>query len=55
MLARDARGLTQGELAERMKLGQGTVSKYETGSQEPPDEFVGDLADALGLPPLFFL
>ncbi len=49
-LARDARGLTQAGLAARLKLGQGTVSKYETGVQDPPSEFVDDLAQALGFP-----
>jgi len=53
-LARDARGLTQAELATRLKLGQGTVSKYETGFYEPPSEFVTDLSDVLGFPPAFF-
>ncbi len=53
-LARDARGLTQAELSGRLKLGQGTVSKYETGFSEPPPEFVTELADALGFPSPFF-
>lgn len=49
-LARDTRGFTQAELAAKLKLGQGTVSKYETGVQDPPSEFVDDLANALGFP-----
>lgn len=54
-LAREARGLTQGELADRLGLGQGTLSKYETGFHIPPTEFVDDLAEALGyLAPFFF-
>jgi Zn-dependent peptidase ImmA (M78 family) len=53
-LARDARGLTQGELAARLSLAQGTVSKYETGFHEPPQEFVDILSNTLGFPSAFF-
>lgn len=53
-LAREARGLTQIELAANLDLGQGTVSKYETGLHLPPDEFVNDIANKLGFPPAFF-
>lgn len=53
-LARDARGLTQAELAARLKLGQGTLSKYETGLLAPPDELIEDLSAALGFPRPFF-
>lgn len=54
ILARDARGLTQAELAARLKLGQGTLSKYETGFAEPPSDFVDELASELGFLPSFF-
>ncbi len=54
ILARDARGLTQVQLAERLRLAQGTVSKYETGMSQPPAEFVCDLAAVLGFPVPFF-
>lgn len=53
-LARDSRGLTQAELAERLDVGQGTLSKYETGFAEPPSEFVSQLAEELGFLPAFF-
>ncbi|WP_095203514.1 ImmA/IrrE family metallo-endopeptidase [Mesorhizobium carmichaelinearum] len=53
-LARDARGLTQAELADRMGVGQGTLSKYETGFSDPPREFVEDLATSLKFLPSFF-
>lgn len=53
-LARDARGLTQEELADRVGIGQGTLSKYETGLQEPPNSFVKALGEALGYPDSFF-
>jgi Zn-dependent peptidase ImmA (M78 family)/DNA-binding XRE family transcriptional regulator len=53
-LARNARGVTQAELAGRLNLGQGTLSKYETGLIDPPKDFVGDVAEALGFPAPFF-
>ncbi len=53
-LAREARGLTQAELADRLKVTQGTLSKYETGMNVPPPEFVAELGQALGYPPSFF-
>jgi transcriptional regulator with XRE-family HTH domain len=54
ILARDSRGLTQEELASALKVGQGTLSKYETGVQEPPQTFVQALGDALSYPEQFF-
>jgi Zn-dependent peptidase ImmA (M78 family)/transcriptional regulator with XRE-family HTH domain len=53
-LARDARGLTQAELSARLNLGQGTLSKFETGFANPTEEFVADLAEVLGFPTSFF-
>lgn len=53
-LARDARGLTQAELASRAGIGQGTLSKYETGQAEPPSFAVGQLSAALSYPESFF-
>jgi Zn-dependent peptidase ImmA (M78 family)/transcriptional regulator with XRE-family HTH domain len=53
-LARDARGLTQAELASRAGIGQGTLSKYETGSLEPTSHAAGQLAAALSYPESFF-
>jgi Zn-dependent peptidase ImmA (M78 family)/transcriptional regulator with XRE-family HTH domain len=53
-LARDARGLTQAELASRAGIVQGTMSKYETGQAEPPPAAVGQLAAALSYPEPFF-
>jgi Zn-dependent peptidase ImmA (M78 family)/transcriptional regulator with XRE-family HTH domain len=53
-LAREARGLTQAELAARIEVVQGTLSKYENGVNEPPDEFVRQIAGALRYPPDFF-
>ena len=53
-LARDSRAMTQAELADRIGLGQGTLSKYETGVLEPPEDFIPDLGTALGYPEPFF-
>lgn len=53
-LARDSRGLTQAELASQLGIMQGTLSKYETGFQEPPADVVAALSDTLGYPQAFF-
>lgn len=53
-LARGSRGFTQAELADRLRVGQGTLSKYEAGLNDPPNEFVLDLADVLGFESTFF-
>lgn len=53
-LARDARGVTQAELADKIGMGQGTLSKYETGVLETPDEFADAAGQALNYPARFF-
>ncbi len=53
-LARTSRGFTQAELADEMCMGQGTLSKYETGVLEAPDEFAEDAGKVLGYPTGFF-
>lgn len=53
-LARDSRALTQAELAAKLGIMQGTLSKYETGFQEPPPDVVSALSDALGYDRAFF-
>jgi Zn-dependent peptidase ImmA (M78 family)/DNA-binding XRE family transcriptional regulator len=54
ILARDLRGMTQSDLARDLQTGQGTLSKYETGFNDPPESFVSDLANCLNLPEPFF-
>jgi Zn-dependent peptidase ImmA (M78 family)/transcriptional regulator with XRE-family HTH domain len=54
ILARDSRGLTQAELATKLQIGQGTLSKYEAGLSEPPPAFVDELADCLSFQSPFF-
>ncbi len=46
--------MTQAELAERAKLAQGTLSKYETSFLDPTEEGVAGLGHVLGFPPEFF-
>lgn len=53
-LARDSRGLTQADLAEIIDMGQGTLSKYETGVLEVPDDFAEVAGSALNYPASFF-
>jgi Zn-dependent peptidase ImmA (M78 family)/DNA-binding XRE family transcriptional regulator len=53
-LARDSRGMTQAELAAKLGLMQGTLSKYETGLNEPSDEVICSLEDALNYNREFF-
>jgi len=53
-LARDSRELTQSGLADRMKITQGTLSKYETGLLAPPEDVVREFANALAYPESFF-
>src|SRR5690606_3765321 len=53
-LARDSRGQTQTELANYLSVGQGTISKYESGLSDPPDSFVVDLAEHLKYTKDFF-
>lgn len=53
-LARDSRGLTQIELANALCVQQGTVSKYESGLLEPPNDFIEEFGRALGYRRSFF-
>jgi Zn-dependent peptidase ImmA (M78 family)/transcriptional regulator with XRE-family HTH domain len=53
-LAREARGLTQSELASASSIAQGTLSKYETGFLIPTDEAIEQIAQALCYPTQFF-
>ncbi|WP_299619342.1 ImmA/IrrE family metallo-endopeptidase [Pelagibius sp.] len=43
-LARDSRGWTQSDLATLMSVRQGTISKYESGVNQPPSEFISELS-----------
>lgn len=54
MLGRDARGLTQSELSDKMGFGQGTVSKVETGVLPATDDLINSAAQVLRFPREFF-
>jgi Zn-dependent peptidase ImmA (M78 family)/transcriptional regulator with XRE-family HTH domain len=54
VLARDARGVTQAELADVLCLNQATVSRYESGAIEAPPEHVAKMAAFLRRPVEFF-
>lgn len=53
-LAREARGLTQTELAKRTKTDQGNLSKIEQGLLKPNKEIIEKYAAALNFPESFF-
>jgi Zn-dependent peptidase ImmA (M78 family)/transcriptional regulator with XRE-family HTH domain len=54
-LARDARELTQAQLAERAGVTQAFISKLEHGlNSQPGEEALAALSKALGFPPAFF-
>lgn len=42
-------GITQEELAKRLKLNRATVSKYETGQIKPTFEQIQNIAEVLGV------
>ena len=53
-LARDSRGITQTDLAHRIGVKQGTISKYEAGLLDPPDDFIVEISEALDYAQDFF-
>jgi Zn-dependent peptidase ImmA (M78 family)/DNA-binding XRE family transcriptional regulator len=54
ILAREIRGLTQAEVAQRVGCTQGTLSKVENGQLDPSTELVADLCRFLCFPRQFF-
>ncbi len=52
--ARELRGLTQAELAERIEINRGALTHYETGRYEPPDDVLDAIAQATEFPLAFF-
>ena len=53
--ARDARGLTQKDLARSLGRGESTISNWERGGQTPEPTSLGNLASALGVYPSYLL
>jgi Zn-dependent peptidase ImmA (M78 family)/transcriptional regulator with XRE-family HTH domain len=54
ILARERRGLTKTDLADRLKISARTLINYETGFSAPDDELIGKLARTLNFPSQFF-
>jgi Zn-dependent peptidase ImmA (M78 family) len=53
-LAREARELTQADLAQRLGISQGLMSKIENGIVQTPAPVLEGLASTLGFPEAFF-
>jgi len=47
--ARKAKGLTQEELAEHVRMTKGTISNYENNHSTPPNDMLRQLADILNV------
>lgn len=54
IVARDSRGWTQSEVAERLGIAQATISKIENGLREPTDEQIKRFASFFGYRQEFF-
>lgn len=54
VLAREARGLTQKDLAEGLNISQGRISKLEKGLIAMSDDLLQEISDYLGFPAAFF-
>lgn len=54
-VARESRGMTQSELAQRVGMSQARLSKIEAGLTPAPPELLSSLAKELRYPELFFL
>ena len=55
LLAREARGLTQTELGEKMHLHKANISRLENGDTNVNEETLISLAEATNFPPHFFM
>lgn len=53
-LARDSRGISQKELAEKTQLSPATISKIESGAIDVSEKQIRTIATALGYPVSFF-
>jgi transcriptional regulator with XRE-family HTH domain len=54
-LAREAAGLTQGDVAERAGTSRATIAQIESGEGDPRLSTLGAIADALGVGPFVLL
>lgn len=53
-LARQARGLTQSELADRVRFSESAISRIENNKQSIPAEEIASFSIALGVEPCYF-
>ena len=54
-IARKAAGLTQRELADKIKVGNTTISNWEKGVSKPDPDQISSMCWALDVQPNFFL
>jgi transcriptional regulator with XRE-family HTH domain len=54
VLARESKGMTQGELASEISVSQANVSKFESGLLDVSSEQLSKISDALEKPESFF-
>jgi transcriptional regulator with XRE-family HTH domain len=55
VLAREASGLTQTELAQKLQLHKAHISRFENGGTNLNQQTLVALAQATGFPPHFFM
>src|SRR5437763_5552876 len=54
VLAREARGITQSELARTLAISQGLLSRIEAGITDVSDDLLQRIVTKLSYPPQFF-
>lgn len=53
-LARQVKGLTQSELADRVQFSKSSISRIESNKQSVPAEEIANFSIALGVEPSYF-
>lgn len=54
-VARNAAGITQGDLGKRMGVSGSAIAQYETDNRNPKIETLQRIADALGVTPTYLI